>query len=79
MTPGFQAIIADAAEAGLTVKPHGASAVLVTGKKDKRFKKAQYSVAVILWASGWAQDATIDLAHSRLVRRLPEVRAMLGL
>jgi len=79
VTPGFQAIIADAAGAGLTVKPYGASAVIVTGKKDKRFKKAQYSVAVILWESGWAQDATIDLAHSRLVRRLPEVRAMLGL
>jgi hypothetical protein len=83
MTPGFQRIIEDALDAGLTVEPYGSSAFLILGSPDRRVKSTslagRYRVAVILWDSGWAQDATVDLAVSRMVRPLRDVRAMLGL
>jgi hypothetical protein len=82
-TPGFQQIIEDALDAGMTVEPYGSSAFLILGHPDRRVKSTRlagrYRVAVILWDSGWAQDATVDLSVSRMVRPLRDVRAMLGL
>jgi hypothetical protein len=75
-TPGTARIIRDAQAAGLEVSIEG-SRTFIVAKREKRWNKV--TQGVVVYAGGTAFDVLVRLDCAKGVRKLADIRSMIGL
>lgn len=75
MPASFRRLLKAAQAVGMPIEAWGENAVLVGAKRGRGGRLLR---GVVLWPTGWAQDATTDLSAARMFRA-KDAAELLGL